>query len=110
MGNLKQKNAIIGVQDKPHPSTSQLNITTLPDRPKKKVKAESPPGGGINGGSLLRPATLNPGLGLADSPGVQQLYLHSLLPPGYQQPHNNTIILQNQVSSQQSSRPLTVSD
>ena len=43
-----------------------------------------------------------PGLGLADSPGVQQLYLqqslHSLLPPGYQQPHNNTIILQNQVS------------
>ena len=38
-----------------------------------------------------------PGLGLAESPGVQQLYLHSLLPPGYQQPHNNTIILQNQV-------------
>ena len=59
--------------------------------------------------SLLPPWSLPhlphlPGLGLADSPGVQQLYLqqslHSLLPPGYQQPHNNTIILQNQVSSQ----------
>ena len=58
--------------------------------------------------SLLPPWALPhlalPGLGLGDSPGVQQLYLqqslHSLLPPGYQQPHNNTFILQNQVSSQ----------